>query len=173
MNYADIILFTLLIIGAAVGFWRGLIKELSGLIGIIGGFVLATECTGILADELSSHLDWSPRVLSVSAFIMLFLGVIIAVKIIAMLIRKFVHLASLGIIDKILGTVFGLLKYLALTALFVFTIESFDRRYPFIEKSMKTESLLYMPLCNSVAYIYPGYEKLLSGESVDNSLDTR
>lgn len=101
----------LLVVGisVAIGAIRGLIREAFSLAGWILAFVVANaygaEVAGML--RTSIHND-SARV--IVAFVLLFVLVLLVTGIAGMLLSRLFKIAGLGLADRALGAIFGLLR---------------------------------------------------------------
>lgn len=161
MNYLDIIISIPLLWGAINGFRKGLIIEVASLIALIAGVYGAIEFSYFISGYLSDYVDWSPRIMHMASFCLTFLGIVFAVHLIARAIQRIAKLAALGTINRVLGIVFGTLKYLVIVAIIIYLTNSVNSRYKFIEQETIDKSLFYKPLVSVVPGIYPTVEKFI------------
>ena len=109
MDAVDWILLAVLGVSVLLGMWRGLVREVISLAGWIAGFWLAQawapEAGGWLplqgASEVLRYL---------AGFISVFLAVLIVSVLLGWLISKLVSAVGLGVVDRLLGGVFGGLR---------------------------------------------------------------
>lgn len=104
----DIVVISLIIILGLKGLFRGLTKELFGLIGIVGGVFIASRLAknvGDIANGLIPIDNESTRLL-VGFVATLILFWIIA-YILGVVLEKIFSASGLGIFDRLLGFVFG------------------------------------------------------------------
>ncbi|MCE1201332.1 MAG: CvpA family protein [Bacteroidia bacterium] len=106
----DTIIFILLVLGAIGGYRNGLISEVTSLIALLLGFVAAYHFSGITAEFLTEILGVGGRFLSILAFIVTLILVMMLIMGIGKLIEKFTESLMLGFFNRIAGAVFGLLK---------------------------------------------------------------
>jgi membrane protein required for colicin V production len=106
MNWLDIIIIVILAIQVITGFVQGFIKALAGLLGLIVGIVLA----GRFYENVASLLGFisNTDVANVVAFILILIVVWGIFSIVASLLTKLISVAFLGLFNRILGAVFGL-----------------------------------------------------------------
>ncbi|MEH0021216.1 MAG: CvpA family protein [Desulfobacter sp.] len=119
MNLFDI--GVLAIVGFCLirGGFRGLIREVSGIIGIVAGFYGANTYYLFLVPYVQPWIS-SPGAQRLSCFFFLFCMILIAVGLLARLIRKLLRLVFLGWVDRTFGVVFGAAKgVLIVTILFI------------------------------------------------------
>ncbi|SFV56448.1 Colicin V production protein [hydrothermal vent metagenome] len=120
-NYLDITIGTIVIILGIKGMMNGLIKELFGLIGLIGGVYIASrmsEQVGEIIDRELFHLD-NPAALKLIGFMSLFAGVWIVSVAVGAIFSRLIKMSGLGFIDGLFGFVFGGGKYFLIFALII------------------------------------------------------
>jgi membrane protein required for colicin V production len=105
VNWLDIVICILLVVGFFVGMKIGLIKAILSLAGLIIGIIVAGNFYPTLADVFSGMPVQAANVL---AYIIILVVVMAAVSIIALLLTKFLTLIMLGWINSLGGGVFGL-----------------------------------------------------------------
>lgn len=106
MHWLDLIIVAVLVIAAIYGLVRGLIRGLFGIIALIGGIWVAARTYKQLAEYLPLANQTLSNILS---FIIIFLIIAIIVALIGFFIRKIIHFAFLGWVDRIFGLIFGIL----------------------------------------------------------------
>jgi membrane protein required for colicin V production len=107
MNWLDIIIAIILVIGLFFGLKAGLIKAVISLAGLILAIFLAGRFYQGLADKLT--FISSDKVAGIVAYIIILVVVMIAAAIIAWLLSKLVSAIMLGWINHLGGAIFGLL----------------------------------------------------------------
>ena len=135
MNLFDIVIVVILCFCMIRGGFRGLIKELSAIIGVLGGFYgaytyypkLAAMITGWVANEAYRNI---------LAFMLIFCGVFIIISILGIIIRYLLNLVFSGWVDRIGGVLFGFLKGgLIVSVLFIALTAFLPGRAPIIQQS--------------------------------------
>jgi membrane protein required for colicin V production len=105
MNWFDIILIAVLALSTVIGIWRGFISMILPLIGVIVGIILAglyaPTVGGWLSIDNADHAKWA-------GYAIILVGTLIVFIIFAVILTKFVHLALLGWLNRLLGGIFGL-----------------------------------------------------------------
>ena len=153
MNYLDIIISLVLFYGLFKGFTRGLIIEAASLLSIIIGIFGALTFTPIIETLLSYFLTDDKLPSSIIIFTASLIIIVIGVNFFARNLTKFVKLVSLGGINKILGGVFGVSKYILLIGfLFVF-VDQFSFMFEFFESTLLDGSVMFESLKNVGYYI--------------------
>lgn len=119
MNLFDI--GVLVIVGFCLirGGFKGLIREISGIIGIVAAFYGANTYFTMLVPFAARWIE-SPGVQKLICFFLLFCLILILVGLVARLLIKLLRLVFLGWVDRTFGVVFGTAKgILIVTILFM------------------------------------------------------
>ncbi len=119
MSLFDGIIIAITLILAIKGFFNGFIKEIAGLIGIIGGLFLASKYYHEAGIYINSNLITikNPSAIDLVGFISVFLGFWIIAVFVGFLLGKILKISSLGIFDKILGMLFAGAKFFILVSI--------------------------------------------------------
>jgi len=123
----DLIVGSIILLLGLKGILNGFFKELFGLIGIIGGIFIASRVATDVGTMLSNAIFKfdSPAAVNFLGFLStlaLFWGTMIGLGI---LFKKFTKLSGLGIIDKILGFIFGSGKFFFIASVIVYSVYNF------------------------------------------------
>lgn len=104
----DLVILVTLALFTLRGIKNGLIGEVAGIFSIIAGFWAAGAWNESVAPYLTFIADPSWR--SIAACALVFFGVMLAIAIIAHILKKIVSYSFIGWIDKLGGAVLGLAK---------------------------------------------------------------
>jgi len=117
LNLFDYLLLAIAGFSMVLSLWRGFVREIISLVGLVAAFVIAGRASGIATELLK---DWIPNstVASLAGFGLIFVCVMLLVALVGSLIRKLVDMADLTASDRTLGMVFGLARGLLLIGLF-------------------------------------------------------
>ncbi len=159
MNYLDIILGIILVIAVFDGIKNGLFVELGSLISLILGIYFAIKFSFFTRDILSGFMHWNPKTIQVVAFIITFLVVISAVSFLGKFLTKIADFAHLGVINKLGGGFFRLLKAIVILSIFLNLFEKLNFNNVFAKKETLDKSLFYRPIQKTAGLIYPSIEK--------------
>lgn len=107
MNWLDIIIAAALALSALIGLWRGFIKTLFSLAGVIVGILIASN----FYTQLGGVLTFIPNrsIANIMAFIILLLAVLLLATIVSSMLRAMLSVIRLGCIDRLAGAVLGLI----------------------------------------------------------------
>ncbi len=109
MNPFDILIIIILSYGLIRGIFRGLVRELSSIIGVLGGFYAAYTYYPDVAELIAPWIS-NRSYQNIIAFMVVFSIVVITVAILAVVIKYLLNIAYLGWVDRLCGSIFGLLK---------------------------------------------------------------
>jgi membrane protein required for colicin V production len=144
MNILDLLLSIFLLLGLVRGFFKGFFAELAGLLSLIGGIYAAIHFSGATYAFLNSFINWDEKYLAILSFAVTFLVVAILISLAGSFLTKMVHMVALGIINRLAGGIFGVLKMAFLVSIFIMFIERFEVFDA--EETTKEESVLYGPV---------------------------
>ena len=151
MNYLDIVIAVPLLYGIVKGFEHGLIKEITGLLGLFFGAYVAINFSSYLYPKFNEILFINVQFIPIISFAILFIASIIFVKIIGYIIDKISKALALGFVSRLLGSVFGFFKILVILSFsLILAIE-----YNFISKENQEKSTLTIPLLRASKIIVP------------------
>ena len=153
MNYLDIIISLVLFYGLFKGFTRGLIIEAASLLSIIIGIFGALTFTPIIESLLAYFISSGKLPSSVIIFTVSLILIVLGVNFFAKNLTKFIKLVSLGGINKVLGGVFGVSKYILLFGILLVFVDQFSFMFEFFESNVLDESIMFESLKNVGYYI--------------------
>ena len=159
MNTFDIIIAVFLLFGFVRGIMKGLFIEVASLVALIVGVYGAIHFSYFISNWLKASVTWDEKYISLTAFAGTFVVIVIAIALLGKMLTKIADFASLGILNKILGGVFGALKIgLILSIAFIFFGKMNDT-IPFVKKENLEESILYLPVKKIAPTIFPSIIK--------------
>lgn len=150
MNSLDIILLVPVGIGLIVGAYRGLVKELSSLAAIIMAIVVAKLFSSVFAKILIDFVHLSSTFASILAYLILFIATILIVRMFSNLLEKIFDKLALGGLNKLLGAVFGGLKFLLIVSVLLNLIVLLNKYVPILKKESTENSIAYKPILSIV-----------------------
>ena len=148
MNFIDIILGLLLLYGLYKGVRNGLLVEIASILALVAGLYGAIHFSYLVGDYMALHFDWNEKTMSLVSFILTFFIIVILVVLAAKFLTKIAELAMLGLLNRIAGGLFGLLKVgIILGALLIF-LESVNKGLRLYDEEVQQNSVLYQPIRN-------------------------
>jgi membrane protein required for colicin V production len=124
MNLLDFVLIVILGYCLVRGVFRGLIKELSSIVGVIGGFYAAYTYYPEVAKHLARWVTDSGYQ-SIISFLIIFVLVFLAVGFTGVVIKYLMNIAFLGWTDRICGALFGSVKGLLIITVVLLVLTTF------------------------------------------------
>jgi membrane protein required for colicin V production len=115
------------------GLIKGFIREILGLVSLIAGFVVAYLFADELASIISNYIE-SDQGAAIVSYAILFIFSTLIISYISRLLTSLSKAVSLGLINRILGGVFGLLKSIVILFVIWYLLDlikaSFDVELP-------------------------------------------
>lgn len=143
MNYLDIILVIFILFGLFKGLRNGFLLELSSFVGLIAGIYGAIHFSYYAVEVLSQWVDWDEKVVSLVAFAVTFLIIIMVVSLLARALTQVVNLVMLGLVNKLLGALFGFLKSVFVLSVLLMFLNAYGGNKLFLTDELKEESEFY------------------------------
>ena len=141
----DILILIILGFFTFSGFQNGFIKEAARIMGMVGGFFAAHN----FHDELIPFLEIyiiNPNVLTVVSYLGVFCISLVLINTLAMVLQKFFELILLGWLNRLLGTLLGLIKGILVVSIIIFILEIAPTE---LRERLQQDSELYK-ICNVV-----------------------
>ena len=150
INLFDIGVILFLLFFLARGLMRGLLSEVSGLIGIVGGLALARHFQPKLQPTMETL--FSPgNTAGVAAFVLIFVFFLLCVALCSVALRKFMSITLTTWVDHLLGSVAGLAKGLLLCSVLFYIVQGFFPNISLVQDAVAT------PFFNSMTDYLRGF----------------
>lgn len=163
IEYLDVVLIIPLVWGAVIGFKKGLVLELASIIALILGIYGAVKFSDVTADYLNESFEIASNWIGLISFLVTFIGIVVGVFFLGKVIDKMLKIVALGLVNRILGLVFGLVKYAIILSFVLFFFENLNTRFQFTDHDLEEETFLYAPIKMIAEPIRP----LLNEVSID------
>lgn len=172
MNYFDIVIGIILIIALVKGFKNGLVIELASLAALVLGVVGAIKFSDITETWLLNYFD--SDYIGLIAFLLTFVGIVVVVHIVAKAVDKLVKAVALGMINRLLGAVFSVVKIGFIVSILLSVFVSFDRTFNIIPEDTRESSMLYEPLSEFAPSLFPylNFDKEGAKEKIEEHIGT-
>jgi membrane protein required for colicin V production len=155
VNYFDLVIAILLLWSAYRGFTKGFMIMAASLAALILGIWGAVRFSDLTAGFLMDSFNLQSRYTALIAFALTFTGIVIGVHFLARALDKLMKAVALGLVNRIAGLAFAVLRTAFLVSVVLVIINTIDRRAPFIPEKHKENSLLYKPLSGLAPAIFP------------------
>ena len=137
INLLDVAVVVILLAFLARGLLRGLTREVSGLVGVVGGFALARHFQPTVQSSLQTLFS-NPDVAGIAAFFLIVVLTIIVVTLLAVGLRKLMSISLTSWIDHLLGAFAGLAKGLLIMSLLFFLVQGFFPSLEIVKNAQAT-----------------------------------
>lgn len=160
MTTIDIIIVIIIGAGAIMGLFKGFIKQLAMIAGLVVGLIAAKALYMSLAEKICPTVTDSMTVAQIISFVVIWMAVPLVFTLVAALFSKALEAVSLGAVNRLLGLVLGALKYVILIGLFINVLEFVDSDNRLISRTNKEQSVLYYPMKNFVGMFFPAVKEV-------------
>lgn len=143
IKIVDLVLITFLFIGALRGYRRGVLQEFFSLMAIMIGVVGANLYSSYFYNYVQKAMESGGKILPYIIFITVFIVLFLVVSFMGKLVQKIIRSTFLGIIDELLGAVFGFIYWAFLISCILFTIEKLGIHIPY-EYAKESKLLPYI-----------------------------
>lgn len=150
MTTVDLILVVVLLWGAIKGWSSGLFRQLASIGGVLAGLLVARMLYAALGDWMAPQLGAPQTAARVLAFILIWVGVPMALSVVAFLLTKTVECLCLGGVNRLAGAGVGVLKYGIVLSSLLHVLTAFQ----WIGPQSTDQSLLVRPMADSGALLF-------------------
>jgi membrane protein required for colicin V production len=154
MGILDIVLALLLAYGLYKGLRNGLFIEIASLVALIAGLYGAIHFSYLAADYLSQRVNWEIRYIKITAFIITFVLIVFAVHFLGKLLTKIADITMLGLLNKIAGGIFGLVKVAVILGALLIFFERANQSLRVVRSETIENSVLYPPIKEIGAFVF-------------------
>lgn len=155
MNWLDIALALPILWFAFKGFRNGLIIELASLAALILGVFVALHFSFYVEDFLRKQFEMDETYLGIISFAITFIVVVLIVHLTGKIIHKVVNIIALGLLNRLAGGIFGILKAVIVLSVILYFVNMFDINSSYLKQEVKDDSHLYEPIQAIVPSIMP------------------
>lgn len=155
MTVIDIVLGALLLFGLIRGLTKGLFVEIASLLALILGVYGAIHFSHFATDFLESRVDWDEKYVNIASFTITFIIIVFVISLAGKALTKLADFASLGMLNKLLGGLFGLLKIGLILSVILMVFTNMNKAIPFVDDEDIEKSVLYEHVRSLAPMIFP------------------
>jgi membrane protein required for colicin V production len=126
MNRLDILIIIIISYCLVTGLWRGIIRELASIVGVVIGFIAAYSFYMEVGKYL---LKWNwvsdPAYCAILSFLIIFCSVFILIGVLGMVIRYLLKIATLTWLDRTAGGGAGIIKGILIASILIVLFTAF------------------------------------------------
>ena len=89
-----------------------------------------------------------------AALAVTFLLVVIVVYLLGKMLTRLVNIISLGLVNKLLGTLLGIAKYFIMVCVLLMIVDALNDKFHFISEETRENGLLFDPFLNFAQQMY-------------------
>ena len=116
MTWFDYVVLGVMAISQILGGWRGFVSELLALVAWVVAFLVARWFGPTLIPMLPASLT-EPLLRTLVGYSSVFLVALLLLSLLRWLLREMLKAAGLGVVDRVLGAAFGVVRGLAIVLL--------------------------------------------------------
>jgi membrane protein required for colicin V production len=100
-------------------------------------------------------VDWNEQTINIVAFATIFIIIVVAVSLAGKAFTKFANFAALGLLNKLLGGIFGALKIGLILSILLLVFSKMNTTLTFLKDKNIEESMLYKPVKSIAPLLFP------------------
>lgn len=155
MTFLDLFLGGILAYGCIRGLWKGLFVEMASFVSLLIGIYIAMKFSYLMRSIIEGHVSWEPKTIEITAFALTFIVVVVGIFLLAKLFTTIADFASLGIINRLAGGLFGLLKMTLILSILLSLFLKINYNEMLLSKEKQEQSLFFNPVQKVASFIFP------------------
>lgn len=148
MNLLDFLILAPLVFALARGIYKGLINELASLAALFLGIYVAYKYAGGLNTFLLKYIEEPGQWTLILSYTLIFIAVFLLIMLISRTLTKIAGMLALGLLNRLLGGLFGLIKMLMILFVIIHLTHPLLNKSAIQEKEFFKNSILYDKLVN-------------------------
>ena len=133
----------------AKGIWKGFVKEIAGIVAVIGGVAISFLFHAQVQPYISTFVGG--KYVQLASYVFIFMGFYLVVMLLGKLLDKILRSIMLGGINRVLGALFGLIKACFWLTLLTFAYTKLHIGIGFNHPVWVTDSICYPFLLDLVS----------------------
>ncbi len=166
INVIDLVLGASLLYGLVNGLYKGFFIEVASLLGLICGVYGAIHFSHFATSLIKQKVEWDEQYINIIAFAITFIFIVFVVSLVGKTLTKLANFIALGVLNKIFGAVFGVLKIGLILSIILMLFSNVNKTIPFVDQKDIDESVLYEHVRCIAPYLYP---VIINIDSKENS----
>ena len=162
INYIDLIIIATLVLASMMGFWKGFLRQLFGLIALLLGIYCAIHFSNFIGSYISQWIDHNETAVTIIAFAVTFIAVLLAVVFVGKIAEKLVKIVTLGFFNRLIGLLFSLVKTAFILSIFICLLQALDQLWHFFPHNDCEQSMLFAPIAKLAPSVFPYLKDLFT-----------
>ena len=171
LNIFDIVIIGITLVLGLKGLFRGLIKEVFGIVGIIGAIFVASRVSDDIGNLIAPFLALENQTtIKLIGFIVALIGFWIIVYLLGIIVSKIFSASGLGVFDRIFGFIFGAAKVFLIFSVIAYALYQVQSFKNAIDD--KTSDSMVMPHLLSVGSYIIKLDTSSITSNIEKTVDT-
>ena len=162
MNILDIVLLVCLIPAVIQGLRKGFIAQVVAIISLVLGGWLAYRFSSAVTEWLGQWISASGPAINIIAFILIFAIVVTLLFLLGKILEASIKIILLGWLNKLLGLVFSLFKYVLVIGLLIILFDSINGKFSLVSDEFLDSSFLYSGIRSISWSVFPYLKSLFA-----------
>ena len=155
MIFLDIVIALFLLWGAYIGYENGFVVQSFTLIALVLGVWAGVELSHTIGEFLINVFAVNSAFAFIVAFAFIFILVLLIVHFIGNLITRMLSKTALGILNRIGGVCFGIVKMAFIMSIFIFIVQRFDVNRKLLPPEKTKKTILYPQVAKIAPAVFP------------------
>lgn len=168
MTWLDILVLIICIVAFLRGLKTGLVMQVASLVGIVLGAIFAGKIAEFIYPYLEGISENTEYIVAPASYLIGFILILVLVNILGRMLHHLVHAIFLGAINRVIGAVFSVAKWILIISILLNLTVQFDRNKTIIKAEVREQSHTYPILTNIAQTIIP----YLRFDNLSTSLQT-
>ena len=160
METIDIFIVVVLGIGLVSGLAKGFIEQACGLVGLIAGLLVARALYAAVGEQLAPHIGTSVSVAQIISFIIIWAVIPALLMLAGAALTRALEAAHLGIVNRMLGAVTGMVLHLLFLGVLIKVVEYIDPDEKMLTPEVKEQSVFYHPVGETAGLFFPAIKQV-------------
>lgn len=144
MNWFDILIIIVTLYCILSGYRSGFIKQLSSLVGVVVSAMLSGKIADLIFPYIKNIGQTPDYITAPMSFVVAFLIILIAFFILGRMLETIVKTLKMGILNKLCGSAFCLIKWFFLISIIINVLTTLDDENKLINKNITEESKTFI-----------------------------
>lgn len=143
-----------------IGAYKGFVKQVIAFLVIYLGITLSLKFADTVSTWLLKYVTITPFWLKIISFVLIWTAVALLLQLAGRIIDKVIKISMLGWLNRLLGTLVGVVSAFFLLSLFAYLLDAVNGLFGFLPKKEFGDSQLYPMLLDASKSIFPHLRQL-------------
>lgn len=159
MFVVDLIIAVLLGYALFKGLQKGLVLAIVSFVGLLAGIYFSLRFSFFVRNVLMESTEWNPNTITIAAFFITFLVVLLALYALGKAVTKMVDTLALGFLNKLAGAIFEGLKMILIISVFLNIFQKINYNHLIVSEEKINESIFYHSIEEVSKQVFPLMDK--------------